>query len=571
MKRHGSRTWDKVALEIPEGTIENFAPELGWILSFRVRGEANVRKTNLEFLKPFGRLGEVLRAAYFHKATQAANNGALSSTIALRSALRVFSEYIEWCIKNELLSQNPSPADLDVSLIRGYAEWMLKMSKRHVGAATVRGCFTTIQGVLKSALILYRSEFLHNYIIPGNPVTRLQASLSSAQNVVIYNPLRIEAIKRAAAKHVVTLMRQAYTPEPPKSLRELYPFYVLLTASLVANPWSLAGLRRNCLKPHPVMPDSWVITWFKNRSSAFQDWTVTQLADELNPVAVIRFLLKWTEPLVTFATAPIDQYLFIYDIHGTGVASRYGRIQRLVSGADYWNKEQRYESVSKAFARENGIEVFRLATLRESQVVQDYLKDGNARRVKEKLGHKRWETVQIYLKSRLAKIKQAEVLGHVFDAVDAKLRVPENPTVVDAPLKVAVKMLHLKDDEREKNLSGEYDAGQNGCRNPYKSPLPNQKEGKLCQLWNVCLFCGNAFYTADHLPMILIRKRTLEKRREIARNEKWGASLDGEALRAIEKIVKRFSPQTMKAAEALAEEFGEFDPVALARQEIVIG
>jgi hypothetical protein len=571
MKKRGSRTWEKVASEISEGTVENFSPELGWILSYRVRGEFNVRKTDLKFLQPFGRLGEVLRDAYFHKATQAANNGALSSTIGLRTVLRVFSEYIEWCIKNELMPQNPNPVDLDASLIRGYAEWMIKTSKRHVSATTVNGYFKMLQSILKSSLTLHRSEFHYNYIIPGNPVPTLRARLSSAQNVIIYDAQRIEAIKRSAARHVGTLMRQACTPEPPKSPKELYPFYVLLVAALVANPVSLAGLRRNCLKPHPVLPDSWVISWFKNRSSAYQDWTVTQLADELNPVAVIRFLLRWTEPLIPFAAPPIDKYLFIYDIQGHGNALRFGRIQKLNAASSSWTMDKRYESTNKVFAVENGLHAFQLAKLRESQVVLEYLKDGNARRVKEKLGHRNWGTVQVYLKSRLAKIKQAEVLGSIFNQVDAKLRAPKKPTVVDAPMEVAVKLLHLNGDDSAKNMSGEYDAGLNGCKNPYKSPLPNQKKGKLCQLWNVCLFCTNAFYTVDHLPMILIRKRTLEKRQEIARNEQWEASLDGEALRAIEKIISRFSAQTLKSSEAVAEEMGEFDPVALARQEIVIG
>jgi hypothetical protein len=569
MKRRRSRIWGEVASKKSEGIIENFSLELGWILTYRVRGEANVRTTNLEFLQPYGRLGEVLRDAYFDKAMQAANNGARLSMINLRSELKVFAEYIQWCIDNKFISEKPTATHLEVRLVRGYTAWLVKTSERKMSAMTIFNHFKSAQTILKCAVELHRCEFPVNYAIPSNPVSRLRANLSSAENVVIYDTQKIEGIKKAAARHIAYVMGQNEIPGPPKSMKELYPFFVFLVAALVANPGSLAGIRRDCLKPHPVMPDSWVISWFKARSSGFQDWTVTQLADKLNPVAVIRFLLKWTEPLVLLATAPINQYLFIYDIHGVGIASSLGRIQRLTSGAACYSKEKLYEPVNKTFADENGIDVFRLATLRESQVVQGYLNDGNARRVKELLGHKRWATVQIYLKSRLAKIKQAEVFGNVFDAVDASLRTSTKPSVVDSTLKDAVEILNLAGETREKNLSGEYDAGTNGCKNPYKSPMPGQQEGKLCQLWHACLRCKNAFVTIDHLPMVILRKRTLEKRREIARNETWDGSLDAKALPAITKIVERFSPETIKEAEALANALGDFDIVSMARQRIV--
>jgi hypothetical protein len=138
-------------------------------------------------------------------------------------------------------------------------------------------------------------------------------------------------------------------------------------------------------------------------------------------------------------------------------------------------------------------------------------------------------------------------------------------------MEAAVGALNLSKENREKNLSGEYDAGLNGCKNPYRSPLPKQQTGRLCQLWHACLFCTNAFYTADHLPMILLRMRNLEKRRDISRDAEWGKSLDAEALRAIVKIVRRFSPETRNASEALADGAGEYDVLALAKQEIIFG
>jgi hypothetical protein len=571
MKKRGTRTWGKSIAEVPEGAVEKLVSKYGWTHSIHVRGEANVRTTSAEFLKPYGRLGEVLRDALFEMMTLAANRGSSASAWRIRTVLTVFVEYLDWCIDHKVIPAKPTPLDLSMHQMRGYADWMVKTSKRAMNINTVLGEFKGVQHVLNAALELHRAEFPKNYCIPACPIVASRVHHTTENNVTIYDKQRLENIRKAAARHVASLMRRVEPPAPPRSLLELYPFHVYLAGALVANPSSLARIRRDCLKPHPVMPDTWVISWFKARSKRFQHWTVTQLADPLNPVAVIRFLLRWTEPLVSFATPPIDQYLLIYDLLGHGGALRFGRIHRFFSGADVWTKEQTSRPANAIFAEENKLLKFTVAALRESQVVQDYLKDGNARRVKEKLGHKGWSSVQFYLKSRLAKIKQAEVFSGVFDVVDAKLRPPAIPNVIDAPMEAAVGALNLSKENREKNLSGEYDAGLNGCKNPYRSPLPKQQTGRLCQLWHACLFCTNAFYTADHLPMILLRMRNLEKRRDISRDAEWGKSLDAEALRAIVKIVRRFSPETRNASEALADGAGEYDVLALAKQEIIFG
>ncbi|MDX2220368.1 MAG: hypothetical protein SF172_15230 [Burkholderiales bacterium] len=265
--------------------------------------------------------------------------------------------------------------------------------------------------------------------------------------------------------------------------RSLLPFFLMLIAKLVGNPYSLLHISRDSMVPNPEVANQMRISWLKNRAGRQQvlEFDSTKKYD---PPHLIELIKCATERHLALAPRPVQNSLFLIRAQGRRcIPSYYTMIQHL-----------------KRFIEEHDLPKFQLGDLRPSLATLHLQKHHNPRMLQHVLNHRDLRTTAKYIdRAELAKDSdqiisdyQGRLLANVKDysrrGGDSALGNGPFPTIFGF-----------------------------GCTDPLAGTAPGSHKGNPCPQFLGCSRCPGAVVITDspkHVAPLIRAKVALDKLRE---------------------------------------------------------
>lgn len=380
----------------------------------------------------------------------------------------------------------------------------------------------------------------------------------SPANVLFYivnqlgvNSPKLRRISNRFLKHGVPScfsLLGMYVPVSPDSF---IPFLVLLFILTAINVESLFHLKRDCLKEHPLPLDLTVMEFDKPRAGPSSRKHLLFPTHQKNgTVDIINFLIEYTQPLVPFARESEEEELFLFKALWRG----NGEIRS--PGANFTTR------ALKAFIERNNLPDFSFAQIRPTIATLIYLYTRDIFRVQRLLCHSNVAMTISYIREEVTR-RQHELEIH--DGIASFMTsiigepAPEGkPSVFAQPVETVIDSKvadgELSRDQAERLKSGGCSTGLARCKDPFNSPIPGEKQGRVCTQLHMCVFCPNAWIFEEDLPKVIYtRDSLLADRRELT-DSVWD-KLHGAAFREIEtEILPSFSERSIVSATAKAKE-----------------
>jgi hypothetical protein len=262
------------------------------------------------------------------------------------------------------------------------------------------------------------------------------------------------------------------------------PFVVYVASRTFFNSEALLGADRTAiLAEHPLLEERKVVRVAKGRAGEIQRRSFDARRRQSVP-SVVDLVLKLTAPLVPHAQGVLGARLFLFRM-----------LSSPSSPQAYIDEDDRLDSWFwhtnlKAFRDQHALPYFTLGNLRHTGSDRTHeVSGGNLKASQVVLGHVSADTTYSHYRSdgmkRRDEEKIARVQGRFVDWLRDGAEVPTSIVARDIP--------ELTASQAEAISLGE-NAVSSGftCRNPYNSPMPGQRRGKLCSAWLGCFACPNA-------------------------------------------------------------------------------
>jgi len=393
--------------------------------------------------------------------------------------------------------------------------------------------------LIRNAAQIHPQMFSSEMLIPTNPFShkklvgqkRNQRTLSEAD----FNEIKSRT-RQLVAERIST------TPKSHPQRDDLWAFYFYILIETVGNAVPIAEISRKCIQQHSVEQDYLIVTWTKRRSKSVHYQMVRKEEESPNLATAIDYLIRWTEPLARRAHQAIQDRLFLYESKRGGVrAIRFDMAVHLNGKSSHPN--QWFSSTYRT-------PPFRVRQLRETQALLHYSAGKSILDVRDMLQHGSLDSTKFYLTTRTAKIERDTRVSTAQKEIYRALSTPPQE-VYDLPIKQAARRLKTSQEAKLRILSGEQEVGLNGCKNPWDSPFMNKK-GKLCTYHSACLYCQNAFFVKEHLPVLIAERRVLLKKRASMSEVDWAAGPEITVEKLTSKIAQ-FSKNSIEEAEKDAD------------------
>jgi hypothetical protein len=394
---------------------------------------------------------------------------------------------------------------------------------------------------------MYTSEFQEGFVVPKNPLglsRSFELEKNNSQNMEMYD---VAPLHRAVSEDAIVLINDKSRSPYPQSNFDLFPFFILLLLRTCGNPSPILNVRRDCLEQHPIERQTWLVHFDKPRGGSGDDedypWWEREDEDPLSPLNIIRFLLRWTEPLISDAPPHLKNKVFIYHKSLTKLGSVSTiRKPKLLEPDRSIKTEDGYMCLYHYYSRNKGLKPFSLRRLREATACNAWNRSRSILHVKGLLNHDHNRTTGLYLLSNgILSAAREEVSDAIVAVTDAFIK--GLPVVKDQPLSTVVtRELRLNNEESAKILSGAWDTGLGSCSDPFNSPMPNQNRGKLCSAFWACIFCDNAIFALEHLPLLLARQKVVKDQALLMNDAAWHSKYERIDKR-LERILNGYSEQ----------------------------
>ncbi len=203
------------------------------------------------------------------------------------------------------------PASFERRHLDTYIAWL----NEHVewSRASQKTCYTATKPVLLG--LQRRGVIRAGDLFPSNPFPR---SNSSKKGQSTLSPGERIRLAEALRDDLVAIHHGRFTGTGSESLC-VHVLALALRTGL--NPTPLLEMQRDCLKPHPFMPNMMRVDTFKRRGNATQLKNLRYSKNEtvlcsipMDGVALLRMVLKLTEPLVEHVPANLRDRLWLYQI-----------------------------------------------------------------------------------------------------------------------------------------------------------------------------------------------------------------------------------------------------------------
>jgi hypothetical protein len=511
---------------------------------------------DVTFLQPCGRLGEALAAGLFSYCRDKRR----ATITNVRTKLKLFSKYISYLVKRGDMPLKPDPADLTSHLAAGFAHWLTPEGNSGYSSSIISakiahsGAMQVVRAAQASPR--FREEFAPGLRTHSNPLGWSGSTEATAERSQPLEVVEYRAVRSAAAKEALAIINDPFRPLFPTRVTELLPFWLLLLIDTTTNTSSVSQLTRNCIEPHVFDNKISLITFPKARGGSgeneeyqFQSY---ENEDPLSPCNIIRFLLNWTEPLVGEAPAYHRNHVFIYRPASGGERLEGGGrsiINQLTEKLISTSANRAGESYLRQFCLRHRLDYFQPRKLRETGAYYDWLRHRSIFRIKLKLNHTSIRTSGLYLQSTGIREAAVEEISEGVAAMTEAYMTRGKPVIREVPLEEAVKGdPRLTDEAAAKILGGSWHTGLGECANPYESPLPNQKRGHLCSAFWACIWCSNAIFTLEHLPLLLARKKSVIEYSTDMNPALWNARF-GRIANRLEVVIGHYSEAAVCEAE----------------------
>lgn len=551
--------------------------EIRWERSIHYTDE-NPLAVDLRGLADFGRLGQVL---FF--ATMAYCQDKRRATC--HSVVQIFRRYMPHYLRalqdDGLLPKKPRPSDFSNAMCGGFAMWLTKKNAAEVEFSphTSYKAYNRAKVVFDTARDLFGAEFSEDFVPPLNPLgysssqrVRERASGMEGDRVPPLSVKELKGIQTAVSAEVrfrIAEVENSKFENAPVGQSELLPFYVALILNTCANPSSIATLRRDCIEPNPIEKGGYLIHLDKPRAgegkSADYTWVDNESRNQLSPLNIIRFLIRWTDPLVGKAQPEIRNRLFLTQRllvrHGRdGSELSRGPIEDQVDCLDISGSR-----ISRMqFSERHGLtRRLKPKVLRETGAVLAWERTRSVFQVQAVLNHSNCRTTIEYLLSKqILQLAGEEMALATRDMVDTLKN--GSPIVKDAPAADVATALKLSPDLATRVAAGAYFTGLGDCRNPYDSPQPNQVKGHLCSAYWACIDCGKAIFAQEHLPLLIARQIAVREQSNLMHQDTWESKYRRVDDR-LSEIISSFSEKSQREARDNVRS----GPLSNARTEII--
>lgn len=288
---------------------------------------------------------------------------------------------------------------------------------------------------------------------------------------------------------------------------DMLPFLNILEKKLGINESSLVELKRNCLVP--LKGGSYRLDYEKGRSKRKQLELTLKDDGPNSAAAIIKTLLRLTEPLVNFANPSDKNRLFLCLTPGPNRTNPVKPIDACY--AKSMMNRPRGWTERNGLKDQHGKKLKMSAkSLRVSKLSANYRKDGNYKKTMRQAAHILAETtVKHYLDNDSTKIIHDLA---VTDGINA-LRAVSRPIVLPTDdVETAANALNLPKTKARQILSGEQDVFIAACRDFLNKP-GCEPDTPCDEPWG-CLVCSNAVVTRHILPRLIAFRDFLIRERQ---------------------------------------------------------
>ncbi|GLC96446.1 hypothetical protein Tamer19_58550 [Cupriavidus sp. TA19] len=220
------------------------------------------------------------------------------------------------------------PGALERKHIAAYIAWLA----RHADWAytTQRGTYTRTKAVLVGLQL--RHLVPSCALFPANPFPHSNARQKGATPLSTGERARVATALR---DDIIAIHKQQF--DGPVSAA-LVVYLLAIAIRTGANSTPLLEMKRNCLRPHPFMPNMMLMETFKRRGNATQLRSLRfsreedrLLAVAMDGVALVRKVLAMTQPLADIAPDDLKDFVWLYI--GEGATDKSRQLTRLSSCA----------------------------------------------------------------------------------------------------------------------------------------------------------------------------------------------------------------------------------------------
>lgn len=295
----------------------------------------------------------------------------------------------------------------------------------------------------------------------------LQAHLCSTGQVIRFETLKAEnrTLFAAVSKHKFHNITKYLYPQS----YELVPIVVLLTIATALNAETAVTLSWSGVTEDEIFGAK-IVRIEGQKKRALADPILPLPAETVRGVGVgllVEIVRRWTARLRPLAPVPMRDRMFIFSGVG-GLPSTFG-------SDDYPHAATTgtWHSALKKWCRDNGLEPFALSQIRSTVLDEVQQRTGDILQARSLGRHRRIDTTWRHYTSDGTRKRYQERLGIAFMVRDRW--VDTNGTI----------------DPRERTETQDKGAATPGffCFDPYDSPQPGQKQGRLCTAYGRCPAC----------------------------------------------------------------------------------
>lgn len=377
----------------------------------------NPRNQNLIDLRPW--LGRgidewVWAATTVLKARLQSGHYSVATIVSFASnGIKVFLPYL---MENHLGTIPLRPSDMGPADVARYVAWL---RLKYPNGSTAKNYYSAFKSVVIGLMDYGFIDRPHQDLLPANPfpmnakVIRGETSLSQAEMQKLANALKAD---------LIAIHHGRFTGLESEAIVALM-LIVGMRSGINATP--LLEMKRDCLEPHPFMPNLMLVRTFKRRGKGAQSTSLRQThihdlaaSIPMDGVAVLKKALEMTQVLVLSAPESIKDRVWLYRSSQRGYSK--GQTLCLNMGRVYEN--------SKAIVQRHGlladdgsplrVTLGRLRKTMESRLWK--LSDGDLLAVSAVMGHSPQVADNHYL--RLDERTKAEGAKFIGEALPAKLR-----------------------------------------------------------------------------------------------------------------------------------------------------
>lgn len=204
-----------------------------------------------------------------------------------------------------------SPAKLTSAHVDRYVAWL---RGKYPGSSTARAYFSQIKSLVNAMHEIGLTKVDASQLFPANPFPGTRAV---CQGDTPLSATEMQRLSDCLKKDLIAIHNKSFKGTDPQALSV---FVLLVAMRLGANTTSVLEMRRDCLRPHPIMPNLMVVDTVKRRASGPQVTGLRKVLEvetaesiSMDGVAIIRKVLSLTESVSVNADGKKKNQLWIYE------------------------------------------------------------------------------------------------------------------------------------------------------------------------------------------------------------------------------------------------------------------